>query len=281
MEVVRKIIECRDRTWKARGEEKTVGFVPTMGFLHEGHLSLVRKCRQETDYCVVSIFVNPTQFGPGEDFNQYPRDEERDLALLRKEGVDLVFIPTVEEMYPEGYQTYVEVTELSRPLCGQFRKGHFRGVATVVTKLFNIVYPHIAYFGQKDYQQYLIIKRMVKDLNMPVEIKALPIVRERDGLAMSSRNTYLNPEERAQAVALYRALMKAKQAYDEGERSADRIKKTVEEELAKYPLVKVQYIEVVDGETLKPVERIEGKTLVAVAAFVGKARLIDNVLLGE
>ncbi len=281
MEVVRKISECRSKTWKAREGGKTVGFVPTMGFLHEGHLSLVRKCRQETDYCVVSIFVNPTQFGPGEDFHQYPRDEERDLALLRKEKVDLVFIPTAEEMYPEGYQTYVEVVELSRPLCGQFRKGHFRGVATVVTKLFNIVYPHIAYFGQKDYQQYLIIKRMVRDLNMPVEIRALPIVRERDGLAMSSRNTYLNPEERAQAVALYRALMKARKAYEAGERSGEGVRKVVEEELARYSLVKVQYVEVVDGETLKPVERIEGKTLVAVAAFVGKARLIDNILLGE
>ncbi len=281
MEVIRRISECRDKTWKAREEGKTVGFVPTMGFLHEGHLSLVRKCRQENDYCVVSIFVNPTQFSPGEDFQQYPRDEERDLSLLEAEGVDMVFIPSVEEMYPEGFQTYVEVTELSRPLCGKFRKGHFRGVTTVVTKLFNIVCPHVAYFGQKDYQQYLIIKRMVKDLNMPVEIRALPIVREKDGLAMSSRNTYLSPEERSQATALYRALMKAKEAYEKGERSAEKIRKIVEEELKKYPLIKAQYVEVVDGETLKPVEEIKGKTLVAVAAFVGKARLIDNILLEE
>ncbi len=192
MEVIRKISQARERVWNERIKGKRVGFVPTMGFLHEGHLSLVRKCREETDFCVVSIFVNPTQFGPGEDYRDYPRDEERDLSLLEKEGVDLVFIPTVEEMYPEGYQTYVEVVELSRPLCGKFRKGHFRGVATVVTKLFNAVTPHVAYFGKKDYQQYLIIKRMVLDLNMPVEIKALPIVREKDGLAMSSRNTYLN-----------------------------------------------------------------------------------------
>ncbi len=281
MEVIRKISQARERVWNERIKGKRVGFVPTMGFLHEGHLSLVRKCREETDFCVVSIFVNPTQFGPGEDYRDYPRDEERDLSLLEKEGVDLVFIPTVEEMYPEGYQTYVEVVELSRPLCGRFRKGHFRGVTTVVTKLFNAVTPHVAYFGKKDYQQYLIIKRMVLDLNMPVEIKALPIVREKDGLAMSSRNTYLNQEERAQAVALYRSLLKAKEAYEKGERSAEKIRKAVEEELRRYPLVKPQYVEVVDGETLQPAQEIKGKTLVAIAAFVGKARLIDNIILGE
>ena len=281
MEVIRKISQARERVWNERIKGKRVGFVPTMGFLHEGHLSLVRKCREETDFCVVSIFVNPTQFGPGEDYRDYPRDEERDLSLLEKEGVDLVFIPTVEEMYPEGYQTYVEVVELSRPLCGRFRKGHFRGVATVVTKLFNAVTPHVAYFGKKDYQQYLIIKRMVLDLNMPVEIKALPIVREKDGLAMSSRNTYLNQEERAQAVALYRSLLRAKEAYERGERSAEKIRKAVEEELKRYPLVKPQYVEVVDGETLQPAQEIKGKTLVAIAAFVGKARLIDNIILGE
>ena len=281
MEVIRKISQARERVWNERIKGKRVGFVPTMGFLHEGHLSLVRKCREETDFCVVSIFVNPTQFGPGEDYRDYPRDEERDLSLLEKEGVDLVFIPTVEEMYPEGYQTYVEVVELSRPLCGRFRKGHFRGVTTVVTKLFNAVTPHVAYFGKKDYQQYLIIKRMVLDLNMPVEIKALPIVREKDGLAMSSRNTYLSPQERAQAVALYRSLLKAKEAYERGERSAEKIRKAVEEELRRYPLVKPQYIEVVDGETLQPAQEIKGKTLVAIAAFVGKARLIDNIILGE
>ncbi len=281
MEILRKITETQERVWKEKCRGRKIGFVPTMGFLHEGHLSLVRKCRQETDFCVVSIFVNPTQFGPGEDYQQYPRDEERDLALLSREGVDLVFMPTVEEMYPQGYQTYVEVIDLSRPLCGRFRKGHFRGVATVVTKLFNAVMPHVAYFGKKDYQQYLIIKRMVRDLNMPVEIKALPIVREEDGLAMSSRNTYLNPQERAQAVALYRSLLRAKEEYDRGERSAEAIRRAVEEELSRYPLVKPQYIEIVDGETLEPLREIKGKTLVAIAAFVGKARLIDNIILGE
>jgi len=280
MEIIKKIKEMQRRSLYEKCKGKKVGFVPTMGYLHEGHLSLVRQCRKETDFCVVSIFVNPTQFAPGEDYEKYPRDENKDLFLLREENVDAVFMPSVEEMYPPGYQTYVEVFELSKPLCGAYRPGHFRGVTTVVTKLFNAVLPDISYFGQKDYQQYLIIKRMVSDLNIPVEIKMMPIVREEDGLAMSSRNTYLSPEERKQAIALYEALKKAEELYKKGEKSADRIKMEMKKVFNNYPLVQPQYIEVVDAENLAPVKEIKGKTLVAVAAFAGSARLIDNILLG-
>lgn len=281
MEIIKGIKETQQRILSEKCKGKIVGFVPTMGYLHEGHLSLVRQCRLDTDFCVVSIFVNPTQFGPGEDYEKYPRDEKRDLELLEREGVDLVFMPEVEDMYPSGYQTYVEVTELSKPLCGQFRKGHFRGVTTVVSKLFNAVLPDIAYFGQKDYQQYLIIRRMVEDLNFPVKIKMMPIVREADGLAMSSRNTYLTDEERKQAIALYKSLKKAEELFYAGERDSDKIKQEMDMIFSKYPLVRVQYIEIVDGDTLKPVSRLKGKTLIAVAAFVGRARLIDNILLEE
>lgn len=279
MEIIKGIKETQRRILSEKCRGKVVGFVPTMGYLHEGHLSLVRQCRKDTDFCVVSIFVNPTQFGPGEDYEKYPRDEKRDLELLKKEDVDLIFMPEVEEMYPSGYQTYVEVTELSKPLCGKFRPGHFKGVTTVVSKLFNAVLPDIAYFGQKDYQQYLIIKKMVEDLNFPVEIKMMPIVREPDGLAMSSRNTYLKEEERKQAIALYRALKRGEELFKKGERDAAIIRREMERVFSEYPLVKVQYIEVVDANTLEPVLKLKGKILIAVAAFVGKARLIDNIIL--
>ncbi len=280
MKVIEKPEKMQEEMEKLRCQGKSIGFVPTMGYLHEGHLSLIRRCRKENDICVVSIFVNPTQFGPGEDYNRYPRDFGRDSALLEKEGVDYLFYPQVQDMYPEGYRTYVEVEELSSVLCGAYRPGHFRGVCTVVSKLFNIVMPHRAYFGQKDYQQYVIIKRMVRDLNFPIEIVMMPIVREADGLAMSSRNTYLNPEERKQAVALYKGLSAAKEAFERGERDAEKLRKIIEEEIKKYPLVKVQYIEVVDPETLKPLKKIEDRAVALVAAFVGKARLIDNMILG-
>ncbi len=280
MKVIEKPEDMQREMEKLRCQGKSIGFVPTMGYLHEGHLSLIRRCRKENDVCVVSIFVNPTQFGPGEDYNRYPRDFDRDKALLEKEEVDYLFYPGVQDMYPEGYRTYVEVEELSSVLCGAYRPGHFRGVCTVVSKLFNIVMPHRAYFGQKDYQQYVIIKRMVRDLNFPIEIVMMPIVREADGLAMSSRNTYLNPEERKQAVALYKGLSAAKEAFEMGERDADKLRKIIEEEMKKYPLVKVQYIEVVHPETLKPLKKIEKKAVALVAAFVGKARLIDNMILG-
>jgi len=256
---------------------KSIGFVPTMGYLHKGHLSLVEAARKENDVVVVSIFVNPTQFGPNEDYNRYPRDLERDLRLLEPIGVDYVFNPSVEEMYPAMYSTYVEEVELSKYLCGASRPGHFRGVCTVVTKLFNIVKPTKAYFGQKDAQQFRVLKRMVKDLNMDVEMIEMPIVREEDGLAMSSRNVYLNPEERKEATRLYKSLLKAKELIESGERDVQKIKSEMLK-ILDHPLLKVDYVEVVDEETLRPVEKIERKVIVALAVFVGKARLIDNMI---
>ena len=258
---------------------KSIGFVPTMGYLHEGHLSLVRKARKENDVVVVSIFVNPTQFGPNEDFNRYPRDLERDLKLLEDEGVEFVFNPIVEEMYPSGYATYVIVERLTEVLCGKSRPGHFKGVATIVTKLFNIVKPTRAYFGQKDAQQFRVLKRMVEDLNMDVEIIEVPIVRENDGLAMSSRNVYLSPEERKQALSLYESLNLAKQAIKNGERDVEKIKEIMKKNFARYDKVIVDYIEIVDEKELTPLSKVDGKILIAVAAFVGKARLIDNIIM--
>ena len=258
---------------------KSIGFVPTMGYLHEGHLSLVRKARKENDVVVVSIFVNPTQFGPNEDFNRYPRDLERDLKLLENEKVDFVFNPTVEEMYPSGYATYVIVERLTEVLCGRSRPGHFKGVATIVTKLFNIVKPTRAYFGQKDAQQFRVLKRMVEDLNMDVEMIEVPIVRENDGLAMSSRNVYLSPEERKQALSLYESLNLAKQAIKNGERDVEKIKEIMKKNFSRYDKVIVDYIEIVDEKELTPLSKVDGKILIAVAAFVGKARLIDNIIM--
>lgn len=280
MLVVESIAKMKQIAKSERSAGKQIGFVPTMGYLHEGHLSLVRRCRKENDIVVVSIFVNPTQFGPNEDYASYPRDLKRDLSMLEVENVDYVFVPSVEEMYPTNYSTYVVEESLSKHLCGKSRPTHFKGVCTVVTKLFNIVKPHRAYFGQKDAQQFRIIRRMVRDLNMDVEVIECPIVRESDGLAMSSRNVYLVGEERKQALALYQSLKIAEQLYEAGERDAARIKQKMLEHFEKFNLVKVDYVEIVDEETLQPVERLDGKVLVAVAAWVGKARLIDNTILG-
>ena len=258
-----------------------IAFVPTMGYFHEGHLSLMREGRERGDVLVVSIFVNPTQFGPGEDFDRYPRDMERDLRMAEEVGVDVIFAPTVEEMYPEGYQTYVEVEKVTQHLCGLSRPGHFRGVTTVVTKLFNIVKPHVALFGQKDYQQLITIERMVKDLNMDVEIVGMPTVREEDGLAASSRNVYLSPEERKAALSLYRSLRRAEELFSEGVRESQRILEEVRGVLEAEPLVKIDYVHVCDPETLEDIEGPIGeRALVAVAAKVGTTRLIDNTLLG-
>jgi pantoate--beta-alanine ligase len=261
---------------------KTIGFVPTMGYLHEGHLSLVRRARKENDFVVVSIFVNPIQFGPSEDYERYPRDLERDLKLLEECEVDVVFNPSVSDMYPEGFSTFVEVKGITEVLCGAKRPGHFRGVCTVVAKLFNIVKPTRAYFGKKDYQQLKVIERMVKDLNFDVEIVGCPIVREKDGLAMSSRNVYLNPEERKSATVLYRSLKLASDLYRKGEKDPNVYRKKMEELIKSEPHVKkIDYIEIVDGETLKPVKEVKEGTLIALAVFVGNARLIDNWLVGE
>lgn len=257
-----------------------VGFVPTMGYLHEGHLSLARRARAENASTVVSIFVNPTQFGPDENLARYPRDIPRDLSLLEKEGVDLVFLPEAEEMYPSGFQTYVQTDELTKRLEGASRPSHFRGVTTVVTKLFNLVQAQKAYFGQKDAQQAIVIKRMVQDLNMPLEIRVCPTVREADGLAMSSRNVYLTPEERKAAAALSRGLFAAKKAYTEGERDAETLRGIVREIINAEPLARIDYISCANLETMEESEIVEKGALLSLAVFIGKTRLIDNVLLG-
>jgi pantoate--beta-alanine ligase len=258
-----------------------VGLVPTMGYLHEGHLSLVRRARHECPSVVASIFVNPTQFGPNEDLATYPRDLERDKELLEAEGADLVWIPTSENVYPPGFQTWVTVQKVAEPLEGKRRPGHFRGVATVVAKLFNSVQPQKAYFGQKDAQQAVVIRQLARDLNFPVEIMICPIVREIDGLAMSSRNAYLSPKERQAATVLIRALTAAREAFESGERHADRLRQIVTETISAEPLAQLQYASCAHPDTLQELETVEGKALLSLAVFVGQTRLIDNLILGE
>lgn len=265
---------------RVRGLGERIVMVPTMGFLHEGHLSLVRAGHEHGGRLVVSIFANPTQFAPSEDFDSYPRDLERDVRLLAAEGVDLLFNPTADDMYPRGYQTYVDVEEVSRPLCGAHRPGHFRGVATVVLKLFNIVRPHVALFGLKDYQQVQVIRRMLRDLNLDVEIVACPTVREPDGVAMSSRNRYLGAAEREAAACLQNALGKAQALVHGGETSAARVRDAVVAVIRSQPLARLEYADLCDPDDLEPVSEIRGPTLLALCAWVGKARLIDNRILG-
>jgi len=260
--------------------EEPVGLVPTMGFLHEGHISLVRRARAECKGVAVSIFVNPAQFGPTEDLSKYPRDLEHDLRLLEGADVDLVWTPTPQTMYPKGYQTWVDVAEVSLPLEGASRPGHFRGVTTVVSKLFNAVRPARAYFGQKDAQQATVIRQLTRDLNFPVEVIVCPIVREPDGLAMSSRNVYLTPEQRRAAPVLHRALLSAEEAYSEGERRAESLRQKVKDVLGTEPLAEVQYVSCADHETLKELEHVEGRALLSVAVFFATTRLIDNIVLG-
>ncbi len=263
----------------ARRGGKRLGFVPTMGALHEGHLSLVRAARTRCDAVAVSIFVNPTQFGPSEDFSKYPRSFERDRELLEAEGVDLLFAPSVEEMYPKGAVTFVTVEGLSEKLCGRSRPGHFRGVTTVVSKLFNIVGPEVAFFGQKDAAQAVIVKKMVRDLDLPVEIAVCPIVREADGLAMSSRNAYLDAEQRRSATVLYRVLMQMQSLAEKGERTSAKLIAAAQRVFREEPSVRVDYVDIVDTESLDPVADVSRGALVAVAAFVGATRLIDNIVL--
>ena len=265
-----------------REQDRTIGLVPTMGALHEGHLSLVREARRMCDVVVVSVFVNPTQFGPGEDFEHYPRDLTKDTALLTDYNVDYIFAPTVEEIYPRGFSTYVNVEGLSEQLEGASRPGHFRGVATVVTILFNTVRPDFAFFGQKDAQQALVIRRLVKDLAFDTEIVVLPIVREDSGLAISSRNLYLTPDEQKSATVIHRALAQAKKAYKEGERSAGRIAEMIRGTVESEPRARLDYVTVSDAETLERVDKIDERpTLIAVAAYIGKTRLIDNTILNK
>lgn len=259
----------------------TIALVPTMGYLHEGHLSLVKKARKAADVVVATIFVNPTQFGPGEDFQRYPRDEKGDRALLRDAGADYLFMPDAQQMYPDGYQTYVETEQLSQALEGAFRPGHFRGVTTVVSKLFNIVRPDAAVFGQKDFQQAVVLKRLVQDLDYPIKLIIAPTRREKDGLAMSSRNAYLGPGQRRQAICLYRGLRRARTLFAEGVTSAARLKKAVRKEILEVcPEAEIQYISFNDFHTLQPRTKVDKDTVCSVAAMVYDVRLIDNMRLG-
>ncbi|RDI95949.1 pantoate--beta-alanine ligase [Meiothermus sp. QL-1] len=278
MRLVRTIAELREVLAKER-QAGSIGLVPTMGYLHQGHLSLVEASRARDRYTVMSIFVNPIQFGPNEDFARYPRDLERDCAMAEAAGVDLLFYPGADEMYPTGYCTYVTVEGLSERLCGRFRPGHFRGVTTVVSKLFHLVQPQRAYFGQKDAQQVAVLRKMVRDLNFDLEIVVCPTVREPDGLALSSRNVYLSPAERQAATVLSRALFWARDQVQAGERRAAVLLEGMRRMIEAEPLCRIEYLEIVDAESLEPLDRLSGSVLIALAAYFGKTRLIDNVLL--
>ena len=264
-----------------RNQGKIVTFVPTMGYFHEGHLNLMREARKRGDCVVISIYVNPTQFGPNEDFEQYPRDFERDRAMAESVGVDVIYYPSNQEMYPPHYQTYVTVEEVTENLCGLSRPGHFRGVATVCAKLFNAVKPHITVFGKKDFQQLAVIKRMVLDLNMDLDVVGMATTREPDGLAMSSRNIYLSAEERVSALSLSRSLKMAKELFDQGERDAAIIIGKVKSLIESHPFTKIDYVQICDTTTMKDAARLDGECVLALAVRVGKTRLIDNYVFGE
>ena len=279
MKVIKKIQDMKAESLKMRKQGFCIGFVPTMGYLHEGHLSLVRESKRIADRTVASLFVNPAQFAPHEDFDQYPRDFQRDFRLLETEGVDIVFFPDTCDIYPEDYKTFVEVQGLQEKLCGDSRPHFFRGVCTVVLNLFNIVRPDFAFFGQKDAQQSVIIKKMVKDLNLDVRIKALPIVRDADGLALSSRNAYLTENQREAALSLSRSLKEARRMVESGERNAEKIIKRIRSIIESFPEAEIDYASIVDVESLEPVGEMRGPILVALAVFIGGIRLIDNSIL--
>ncbi len=282
MKMISSIPEMESYSRAAREKKRKIGFVPTMGAFHEGHLSLMRAAKKECDIVVVSIFVNQLQFSPNEDFDKYPRDMAQDKKLAEEAGVSVLFAPSADKMYPENFSTHVEVeARCARSLCGERRAGHFKGVTTALAKLFNICRPNAVYCGQKDAQQAVVVKKMVRDLNMPVTIRVMPIVREKDGLAMSSRNVYLSPKERIQAAALYDSLKEARDIIGAGEISAARIKNKIEQILKKEKKLKIDYMEIVNGETLESVERVESNTLIAMAVFVGETRLIDNVTVNK
>ena len=270
--LIKKVREVKKQGYK-------IGLVPTMGFLHEGHMSLIRKARKDTDCVIVSIFVNPAQFNPKEDFEKYPRDFKKDFTLCEKEDVDIIFAPEIKKMYPDSYATYVNVEKITDTLCGASRPGHFRGVSTIVAKLFNIIMPDIAYFGRKDAQQAIMIRRMAEDLNMGVEIKVMPIVREKDGLAMSSRNVYLNRKERSEAQCIYKSLKSAKKLFNSGERDSKKIINRIKRIIDSQPDTKIDYTAIVGTKDLRDIKKISGEALVAVAVKVGKTRLIDNIIL--
>jgi pantoate--beta-alanine ligase len=281
MDIVVDVTEMQERCLAARGQGRRIALVPTMGFLHEGHLSLLREGRRRGDLLVLSLFVNPTQFGRGEDLESYPRDPGRDAEMARSVGVDLLFAPEAQDMYPSGYATFVEVEGLTANLCGRSRPGHFRGVTTVVCKLFTIVQPHVALFGEKDFQQLAVIRRMTTDLNLPVEIVGMPIVREADGLAMSSRNSYLSPEERRQALALSDSIRLARAAVRQGERDAAALQALVAGRIGREPDANIDYVQICHGGTLQDVEKIDRDSVLLLAVRIGRTRLIDNSYLLE
>ena len=279
MKIIKTVKEMQIEAERLRNEGKTIGFVPTMGYLHEGHLSLMLIAREQADVVVISIFVNPTQFGPEEDLDKYPRDFQQDERLAEEVGVDVIFYPGVQEMYPKKYHTYVNVDEITETLCGASRPGHFRGVTTICTKLFHAVKPHFALFGQKDAQQAAVIRRMVKDLDFDMEIIVGPIVREEDGLAMSSRNIYLTPPQRQDALSLNQSLQMADKMIKKGEKNSDTLIQVMREHIESKKHTRIDYIGVVHPETLKPQQNIEDSALIALAVFVGKTRLIDNIII--
>jgi len=281
IKIIRIVREMQDYSEALRNEGKKIAFVPTMGYFHDGHLDLMREGRRRGDCVVVSIYVNPTQFGPSEDLEKYPRNFERDSRLAEEVGVDVIFFPSNAEMYPEHYQTYVTVEEVTRNLCGLSRPGHFRGVATVCAKLFNMVKPHMAIFGKKDFQQLVTIKRMVADLNMDLEIVGMPTTREKDGLAMSSRNVYLNSEERQSALCLSRSLLAAKKQYEQGERDAGSILELISAYIEGIPWTRIDYLKICSTTTMEDVNNLEDESVLALAVFVGSTRLIDNYVFGE
>ena len=279
MQIINTVEEMQKFSDLAREEKKTIGLVPTMGYLHEGHLSLIKRAGKECDIVIVSIYVNPTQFGPNEDLSKYPHDFQRDKTICIENNVNAIFCPTDDSMYQQGYQTFVNVENLTKSLCGKSRPTHFKGVTTIVSKLFNCTKPHKAYFGQKDYQQTRVIKQMTRNLNYNVDIIVCPIIREKDGLAMSSRNRYLNEEERKSALVLSRSLDLAKKLIDKGETNPEKIQREMVKLIESENSTRIDYIELVDVDNLTPKDRIEGKILIALAVFVGKTRLIDNLLV--
>ncbi|NLK22261.1 MAG: pantoate--beta-alanine ligase [Epulopiscium sp.] len=280
MKEIKTISAIKEEVKEIKDKGKTIGFVPTMGFLHEGHRSLIKKAKESCEYVVVSIFVNPTQFGPQEDYEIYPRDLDRDLKICEEDGVDLVFTPLVKEMYPKGYNTFLNIEKITDVLCGAKRPGHFRGVATVVAKFLNIVKPNVAFFGEKDYQQLIVIKRMVEDLNMDIDIIGCPIIREDDGLAKSSRNKYLDEEQRKAATILYDTLQKGEKLIRDNIYSIPDIKESLKKHMATKSILEIDYVEILNANTLEPPKSLDEKLVIALAAKIGETRLIDNCIIG-
>lgn len=281
MQITKNINQCRKAINKAKQSKKRIGFVPTMGALHEGHLSLIRKARKDNDFVAISIFVNPLQFGPTEDYTQYPRDFKRDEKLLKKEKVDLIFYPQPKTMYPEGFSTYITEEYLSQILCGRSRPIHFKGVTTIVAKLFNIIEPENVYFGQKDYQQAKIIQKMIKELNFPIKMHIMPIKRENNKVAISSRNYYLSKKQREDAKVLYQSLIKAKKLIQKGKSNPSKIKQEIKKAIKRKNSATIDYVDIIDIQTLRPVKQIKNRVAVVMAVYIGKTKLIDNIIISK